>query len=202
MIRRLLYELDARSTFERRAFRLMRARMLRRLPRGDGRRVIVFPGHSNDATETEALRRFLDELGHRSEDWGLGVNAGPTPDVEAGLVAMADGWSDDEPVALIGLSLGGVYARALARHRPAAVRQVITMGTPMRDDLLLGGASDSASVPTTAVWSRFDQFVDPATTRLPVGADHPHHENVHVIGGHCGMVINPLALRVVADRLG
>ena len=79
MIGRVLFALDARSTFERRAFRLLRGRLVRRLPNGDGHRVIVLPGHTNDGSHSAPLLQLLDELGYRAEDWGLGTNVGPTP---------------------------------------------------------------------------------------------------------------------------
>ena len=34
------------------------------------------------------------------------------------------------PFGLVGWGLGGIYARELAKHRPDAVRQVITLGSP------------------------------------------------------------------------
>ena len=37
-----------------------------------------------------------------------------------------------EPVSLIGWSLGGVYAREIAKEVPHAVRNVITLGTRSR----------------------------------------------------------------------
>ena len=210
----LLFRLDARSTFERRAFRIMRDRLVRRGPRGDGHRVIVLPGHTNDGAESEPLLGFLRELGYRAEDWGLGTNVGPTPQIEAGLVELVDAIEPSDPVSLVGLSLGGIYARAVARHAPARIRRVVTMGTPFGEALggygrpsgrLLSPGAErdqpSPPVPTTAIWSRLDRFVEPAATRLPEGDDHPFHENVQIVGGHCGMMINPMALRVLADRL-
>ena len=50
---------------------------LRRLPRGDGHPVMVFPGlGANDAT-TWPLRGFLRSLGYVTQAWGQGFNAGP-----------------------------------------------------------------------------------------------------------------------------
>lgn len=43
-----------------------------------------------------------------NEDWGLGVNEGPTPEIKAGLTDLAERWSADAPVSLVGLSLGGI----------------------------------------------------------------------------------------------
>jgi pimeloyl-ACP methyl ester carboxylesterase len=41
-------------------------------------------------------------------------------------------WSDESgsKVSLVGWSLGGIYARELAKRCPDRVRQVITLGTP------------------------------------------------------------------------
>src|SRR3712207_8655755 len=36
------------------------------------------------------------------------------------------------PLSLIGWSLGGIFARDLARRSPESVRQVITLGSPFR----------------------------------------------------------------------
>ena len=195
MIHRLLRELDARSTFERPAFRLTRSRLLHRLPTGDGHRVIVLPGHENDETHTQPLRRFLADLGYRAEDWGLGLNPGRSPAIASGLDALAGEWSETEPVSLIGLSLGGVHALELAGRAPTGIRRIITMGAPIHD------IRPEPSVPTTAIWSRLDRFVPPGQTRMRAADGRHQHENVQIVGGHCGMFVNPLALRVVADRL-
>ncbi len=37
-----------------------------------------------------------------------------------------------EKISLVGWSLGGVYARELAREMPDIVRQVVTLGSPFR----------------------------------------------------------------------
>jgi pimeloyl-ACP methyl ester carboxylesterase len=39
-------------------------------------------------------------------------------------------WLTGSPVSVIGWSLGGIYARELARQDPASMRQVITLGSP------------------------------------------------------------------------
>lgn len=192
---RLLRELDARSTFERPAFRLTRSRLLRRLPPGDGHRVIVLPGHENDETHTQPLRRFLADLGYRAEDWGLGPNTGRSLAIASGLDALAAEWSETEAVSLIGLSLGGVHAMELAGREPRGIRRIITMGAPIHD------TRPEPSVPTTAIWSRLDRFVPPEQTRMDAVDGRHQHENVRIVSGHCGMFVNPMALRIVGDRL-
>ena len=97
---------------------------LRRLPRGDGHPVMVFPGlGANDAT-TWPLRRFLRSLGYVTQAWGQGFNFGPRVGVlercAADLRALAE--RTGQPVSLIGWSLGGIYAREMAKAASGASR--------------------------------------------------------------------------------
>ncbi|MGH3562469.1 MAG: esterase/lipase family protein, partial [Mycobacterium sp.] len=63
-----------------------------------------------------------------------GRNIGPTARAVNGMRARLDELTNrfGAPVSLIGWSLGGIYARQLARHTVHAVRQVITLGSPIR----------------------------------------------------------------------
>jgi pimeloyl-ACP methyl ester carboxylesterase len=101
-------------------------------PRGDGHGVLVLPGMLASDRSTAALRQFTRRLGYDTRGWDLGRNLGPTQAVLDGLpralAAHADGTGG--PVSLIGWSLGGIYARELARQDPEFVRQVITLGSP------------------------------------------------------------------------
>ena len=104
------------------------------LPRGDNHPVLVLPRlHEGDAS-TSTLRTVLKQLGYRTYGWQLGSNVGPTSKVVHGMRARLDYLTDryQRPVTLIGWSLGGIYARKLARRTPQAVRQVITLGSPIR----------------------------------------------------------------------
>src|SRR6266536_2805855 len=101
-------------------------------PRGDGHGVLVLPGLLASDTSTVPLRRFLRWLGYDVRGWNLGRNLGPTDEVldelPRALVAVAE--RTGGPVSLIGWSLGGIYARELARQSPGQARQVITLGSP------------------------------------------------------------------------
>jgi hypothetical protein len=123
-------------------------------------------------------------------------------------------------VSLIGWSLGGIYAREIARRRPAAVRQVITLGTPFAGSgehtnvgwiyKLLSGHSPridpaltarlraTPPVPTTSIYSRTDGVV---AWQACLEARGPRAENVEVEASHIGLVCHPKVWRVVADRL-
>ncbi len=194
---------------------------LRRLPRGDGHPVIVFPGMgANDAT-TVPLRRFLRGLGYATSAWGQGLNFGPRPGVleraADDLRALAD--KHRQPVSLVGWSLGGIYARELAKLHPGEVRSVITLGTPFTGhpkstnawriyQALTGskvGDGDGMAqirgeppVPTTSIFSRSDGIV---SWRCSLNAPSPIAENIEIPASHVGLGMNPLALYAVADRL-
>lgn len=96
--------------------------------------VLVLPGLGAGDAATFVLRRALRHLGYRAHGWGLGINGGPTPKVRDGIPARLDELTGryQEPISVIGWSLGGLYARQLAWRRTESVRQVITLATPVR----------------------------------------------------------------------
>src|SRR4029077_18444268 len=104
------------------------------LPVGDGHPVLVLPGLLADDDSTWTLRRILRALGYWGHGGRLGRNFGPTAATVTGLQnRLLDLQSRyDSAVSVIGWSLGGIFARTPARDTPAAVRQVITLGSPIR----------------------------------------------------------------------
>jgi hypothetical protein len=126
-----------------------------------------------------------------------------------------------EPVSLVGWSLGGVYAREVAKKLTGRVRQVITIGTPFAGSAeqthaswvyrLLSGQEPTLSptlmarlraapaVPTTSIFSRSDGVV--AWQACIQEGDADLTENIEVDGSHCGLGWNPEVLSVIADRL-
>lgn len=177
--------------------------LLRRLPSGDGHPVLVLPGFIASDRSTAPLRTLLRRLGYRTYGWGLGSNMGPSPDVLAGLVERLDRAHDRrrEPVSIIGWSLGGVYARELARARAALVRQVITLGSPIRDAHAAAAGRDFSRplpVPSTSIYTRTDGVVPWRSSLIERTSNS---ENVRVEGSHCGLGFNAAAIVVIADRL-
>lgn len=151
------------------------------LPRGDGHAVVLFPGLASDQHAIGPLKDFCDKLGYTALDWGRGFNTGPKGNPDPWL----DGLSEDVQtltsvhggtISLVGWSLGGIYAREVAKRLGPRVRQVVTIGTPFAGTvkqtragvvyrLLNGGAApiDSAmsrklrtppGVPTSSIYSR------------------------------------------------
>jgi pimeloyl-ACP methyl ester carboxylesterase len=192
-------------------------------PRGDGHGVLVLPGLLASDFSTAVLRRFLRWLGYDVRGWNLGRNLGPTDQVldelPQALSALAD--RTGGPVSLIGWSLGGIYAREIARQHPGQVRQVITLAAPFALTDPRQSHADSAyqrhsylhaagrvptreqvrrpiGVPSTAAYSRRDGIVSWLACTEPETA---LHENVEVRCGHLGFGVDPATLWLIADRL-
>jgi predicted alpha/beta hydrolase family esterase len=199
-----------------------RRRLLRTAPRGDGHPVLVLPGLLAGDFSTAPLRHFLRALCYDARGWKLGLNFGPTEALgermNERLARLAE--RHGRPVSLVGWSLGGIFARELARANPERVRNVITLASPFRDisathaarivPLLsrvgpLHEAHDLRAalrrplpVPTTSIYSRSDGIVH---WQSCLEDDGPTCENVEVSCSHTGMGFHPQALAVIADRL-
>ena len=192
-------------------------------PRGDGHAVLVLPGLLASDVSTSVLRRFVRRLGYHAVGWNLGRNRGPTErvvgELPRALAALAE--QTGRPVSVIGWSLGGIYARELARRQPEHVRQVITLGSPfgMTDDRQSHAhrayqrsahrhakegvptrerLADPIGVPSTAVYSRNDGIV---AWQACTGTESELHESVEVRCAHLGFGNDPATLWLIADRL-
>ena len=94
--------------------------------------VMLLPGFGAHPARMRPMAEALGQAGHRVFDWGLGFNFGPTPDNFAFLLNRVTRIAREQgrPVALVGWSLGGLFAREIAKQRPAQVALVITLGSP------------------------------------------------------------------------
>lgn len=208
------------------------------LPEGDGHTIMTIPGFMGADGSTSQLRRFLNERGYHAIPWGLGRNASEvrsqniddflehrsrTEDVIAARVEeeyLASG----RKVTLIGWSLGGLYAVAVAHRFPQWVRQVITLGTPFGDPRgtalysIMGRMNehepDEAAlrrwvqhtykggelrVPVLALHSESDGIVGPGIARCE--GDPAYVTNMAIVASHVGFPFNPLVFAVVANHL-
>jgi pimeloyl-ACP methyl ester carboxylesterase len=216
---------EQRALFEFSAF-LAASPLLRAIGRGDRHPVLVLPGFTAGDGSTAPLRWTLRSQGYWVHGWSLGRNLGPTQHVVDGLDARL-GYvfaRHRRPVSVVGWSLGGIYARELARRHPHMVRQVITLGSPFQLkvgdrsrahllwDRLAGGFSDdfvelamvpedarpALEVPATAIYSRGDGVVKWYTCLERPGE---LRENIEVRGSHAGLGWNPAVLYAISDRL-
>src|SRR3954465_7490058 len=101
-------------------------------PMGDGHPVLGLPGLVPSDTSTRPLPPFLRSRGYFGKGWGQGRNLGLREGVQDGMQDLVHELSDTQgrKISLVGWSLGGVYARQLAKLMPDHVRSVITLGSP------------------------------------------------------------------------
>lgn len=216
----LLLALEGRMAWELGAM-LASWPMLRRAPRGDGHAVVVFPGLAASDATTWPLRAFLMECGYDPYGWDLRFNFGPRKGVLEKSIERVRQLhrKTGRKVSLIGWSLGGVFAREIAKTVPQEVRCVITMGSPftghpkannawrlyelvsghrLDDDVHIGRVRETPPVPTTSIFTRTDGIVAWRCCLQPAEA---RAESIEVQASHLGIGFNPAAWYAVADRL-
>jgi pimeloyl-ACP methyl ester carboxylesterase len=139
---------------------------LSRVPRGDGHAVLVLPGFLSPDQPTWPLRWFLTQVGYNVHPWGLGYNMGFSTAYDYDIEALVEQRlkevfieSGDRRISLIGWSLGGLYAKYLARRHPRLIRDVIALGSP------LSGDTSQVSVWRLYQWVSKMDFADPEFRR-------------------------------------
>jgi pimeloyl-ACP methyl ester carboxylesterase len=189
-------------------------------PRGplDGPPALVIPGFIATDRTTMELRRALAEAGFRVHPWRQGWNMGAAPDVIERLRHSLKLVGDEGPVLLVGWSLGGVFARELARAIPQRVRAVATLGSPFSGDPRLNNVwrlyeriaghpvdeppiprlSDKPPVPTLAIWSQRDGIVAPRAAR---GLTHESDKAVEVSSSHMGFGVSRRGTRAAVREI-
>jgi dienelactone hydrolase len=169
--------------------------------------VLVIPGFLATDGTTLGLRKALAAAGWRVHPWGMGLNTGVKADTLHKLEACVDRIAAKEPILIVGWSLGGLYARELARHAPQKVRAVVTLGSPFSGDLhqnnvwrlyeLVAGhkvedtpiprITEKPPVPHLAIWSRKDGIVAP---RAAYGLEGERDEAVELDCSHMAFAIS------------
>lgn len=200
--------------------------LLKGLPPGDGHPVLTLPGFLATDRSTRVLRSYIYHWGYDSFRWRMGRNLGPSRhgNFERMLDARLEKIYKEtgRKVSLVGWSLGGLYAREMARRNPDIVRSVITLGSPHGNpkatnawriyEVLSGIRVDEkmirqrveklrepvGNVPVTAIFSKSDAIVSAHIAKLPPGEKV---ENIGINTSHIGMGFNPVVLYLVADRL-
>ena len=219
---RTLMFLEGRAIHEFGAF-LGALPLLSLAPRGDGHSVLVLPGLVASDASTRALRGFLTSKGYAVSGWRQGRNYGLREGVQHAMVDLVQELNETHgrKISLVGWSLGGLYARQLAKMMPERVRQVITLGSPFAGDprstnawrvyeWASGRRSDEVDpqfggelavpppVPTTAIFSRTDGV---CAWQGCMEKSSAQTESIEVESSHCGMGHHPAVVYAVADRL-
>lgn len=192
-------------------------------PKGDGHPVLVLPGFLASDTSTGLLRKFINKIGYTAVSWNLGRNYANVQHLEL-LTAKVEALHEEfgQKVSIVGWSLGGVFARQIAKEKPHLIRQIITMGSPFggvqepnnvawvynllvkRKKIkeaapeLIEEFPKPAPVPTTAIFTKEDGVVP---WQLCIEKETPIHQNIQVFGSHLGLGVNTGVMRIIADRL-
>ncbi|MBA2636033.1 MAG: alpha/beta fold hydrolase [Sphingomonas sp.] len=179
-------------------------------PRGpeDGSPAMVIPGFFAHDRTTLELRRALAEAGFRVHPWRQGWNLGASADTLDRLKRAVELCGHDEPMLVVGWSLGGLYARELARAEPDSVRAVVTLGSPVWgdrrrytnvwkmyervaghpvDDPPIPDSEEKPPVPTLAIWSRRDGIVAAPSAR---GTETTRDKAAEVESSHMGFAMS------------
>ena len=168
-------------------------------PHAKGNRpVVTIPGFLASETTLSRLARFLNRHGFATQSWGMGRNLGAQGEswdhaidrmrheVGATIRRLADEYS--APVALVGQSLGGVYARELAAHMPAEIDRVIMLGAPTLHPYIL--SHHNRVIAQMGYWVSRQSHAEMAGRRglLHLDPDHPPLPCVSIHSPYDGVV--------------
>lgn len=191
------------------------------IQRGGGQPVVVYPGYLTGDISSLRLRRSLRRAGYATYGWELGQNRGARADLLDRLGQRLETVVDrhGEPATLVGWSLGGIFARELAKQRPGLIRLVVTLGSPFSGDPRANNAwriyeflndhpvdrppipsdlAEKPSVRTVAVWSPRDGIVAPSAAR---GQGHESDRQVRLDERHLSLARAPDGIRLVGNIL-
>ncbi|MBI1404117.1 MAG: alpha/beta hydrolase [Porphyrobacter sp.] len=183
--------------------------------------VMLLPGFAAHPVRMRYLARQLEAAGHRTKRWGLGFNWGPDEarfeQLEARLEELHA--RHGRKVVLVGWSLGGLFAREIAKRRPEMVAKVITMGSPFSGSLrannvwrayqfITGHSVDAppidADLPakppveTVALWSANDGAIAP---RCAAGRPGERDRAIALRCTHMGFTYDPQVIHTVLEEL-
>jgi pimeloyl-ACP methyl ester carboxylesterase len=186
---------------------------------GNGHAVMVLPGLMASDQTTSRLRRSLGSAGFQAHGWGLGRNMGIKADIFGRLDERIAAINSDNPLTLVGWSLGGLIAREYAKHAPDRIAKVVTLGSPFSGDLRANNAwrvyefvaghkvdsppidavlGEKPPVPTCAIWSRRDGVV---SRHSACGLRHESDQQIELDCTHMAFVARPDAIRAIARAI-
>ncbi|BDI61658.1 esterase/lipase family protein [Qipengyuania nanhaisediminis] len=183
--------------------------------------VLVLPGFGAHPERMRYLARQIERAGHKAKRWGLGCNWGASASTIDRLEDRLDELCAryDRPIVLLGWSLGGLFARELARRRPDCIAKVITMGSPFSGSPRANNAwriyqfiaghrvteppieADIAAKPpveTVALWSPLDGLIAP---RSAAGFPGERDRAIALRCTHMGFSYSPQAIAAILQEL-
>jgi hypothetical protein len=109
------------------------------VPHGDGEPVLLIPGFLAGDNSLATMTLWLRRLGYRTSRAGIRTNV----DCSTAAVERLENRLHDlhdrygKRVSIVGQSRGGVFARWLAVRNPELVSGIVTLGSPLRDQLAI-----------------------------------------------------------------
>jgi pimeloyl-ACP methyl ester carboxylesterase len=114
-----------------------------RPPAGDGRPILLIPGFLAGDGSLSRMAGWLRSGGFRTYRSGIAVNTACMGSLlerlEARLASIVE--RNGRPAVVLGQSRGGTLARVLAVRRPELVEELVTLGSPTRDQLAVHRAA-------------------------------------------------------------
>jgi hypothetical protein len=202
------------------------------VPPDQAKVVMLIPGFMAGDLSLAPLASFCRWLGHRVVYSGILSNSECPREtmqkLNARLILAYEKF--EQPIVAVGHSLGGVYAREIARAQPEMIERVITLGSPIRQvrrhtNLAIEAVAKAVAAVSGKAQGCFSEECrcgltlsegspDVPTTHIYSRTDGvvhwescidlsgaPRVENVEVMGSHVGMGLNVDVYRVIADRL-
>lgn len=178
--------------------------------------IIIIPGLLSGDVYTFLLRKFLQKKGYNAIGWGLGINLGRKKSLEQ-LTLKIENLSKkkNQKIILIGWSMGGIFAREVAKSIPNSIEKIILLAAPFADleapnharnvyDFLnrkepidsnfLAQITKPAQIPTFAIFSKIDGMVP---WQVCMEKESDIHKNIEVKSSHFGMGANPNVLQKI-----
>lgn len=187
---------------------------------------ILIPGFSASNLSLFFMRNTLNHYGYNSYGWALDRNVGFREENFDIIIEQITKLHKrfNLKVNLVGQSLGGCYARAVANDVPEMINSVVTLGSPINSlesihKLAIKNYNDTVGivdaafihydqyhhkfyrnppVPTTSIYSRRDGVVN---WKQSVIAETELSENIEITSGHFGMAFDITTILIIADRI-
>jgi PGAP1-like protein len=188
---------------------------------GKGQTIVVIPGLVSSDISTYVLRKYLIKLGYNAMGWEMGHNLGRLESLPPLIEKVGNlSKNQNQKIILIGWSMGGIFAREVAKAIPGNINKVITIGSPFGNvnapnhakwvyDLLndekdldhhiVNQIHMPAPVPTTALYSKVDGMVP--WQACMEHEENENYKNIEINSSHFGMGANPNVMKVVGDIL-
>lgn len=156
--------------------------------------VMLLPGFAANAEKMRTMAEALERAGHKAKRWGLGWNLGPS---EENFAALSQRLVEiharyGQKVYLVGWSLGGIFAREMAKLHPECVAKVVTMGSPF-----------SQSPYANNVWRAYQLVTGHSVAEPPIPAvlhEKPPVETVALWSPRDGVIAPRSACGVAGER--